>query len=429
MAIDQLRSDAVNVGKESAAGRTRHIAFHEVPRPGVTTVAKGGRSSLLKKPVAASGNNDAITAALQYVLAERDALNAKFQTLQAQAAELELVRQRLSAIEASTSWRITSPLRRLVDATCYIRTATTELVKLAGHIGTGRTGTHLPDAGGTRPKAHATSNGASSGSGPVGSRVILGQEGTGLAQQRRRTSLSLQAISNGHYGGANLEVAALAKADPDARLDRANLTNLDSAPVDGSPESDDLKPHMADDELACLERLLRRSKKVLEYGCGGSTVFAASLEHCHILGVESDLAWLRKVEAQPVVRDGITAGRIVLKHANIGPTAEWGVPSDGTSRYLWSRYGELPWTQRSDYDLIFVDGRFRVACILHSVLRAPSDALIAVHDFWVRPEYHVVLPFLEWKETTKTLGVFRKRSKIDRALVRGLIDEYQYICD
>jgi hypothetical protein len=196
-----------------------------------------------------------------------------------------------------------------------------------------------------------------------------------------------------------------------------------------APNSLALKPYMAETELACFERLLRCANRVLEYGCGGSTVFAASFRKCEVFSVESDANWLTEIEAEPIVRDAISTGRISLNYVNVGPTGEWGFPLDQECRHLWPRYSEVPWIRRSDFDLIFVDGRFRVACVLHAVLRAQPDALIVVHDFWDRPHYHVVLPFLEWKESSLTLGVFQKRRDIDKASVQALIDKYQYIAD
>ena len=220
---------------------------------------------------------------------------------------------------------------------------------------------------------------------------------------------------------ANVE-AHYSAADPDGRRVGSDLAHLYCA------SSANLRPRMAEDEIDCFEGLLRHAKSVLEYGCGGSTVLAAAL-HCHIVSVDSDGEWLSRVEAQPLVRKAIAFERVVLKHVDVGPTAKWGKPSHEEFRHHWPRYSELPWGERSDYDLIVVDGRFRVACILNAVLRAQSDALIVVHDFWNRPEYHVVLPFLEWKDSCGTLGVFHKRRKFDGRRVQALIDEYRYIPD
>jgi hypothetical protein len=187
-----------------------------------------------------------------------------------------------------------------------------------------------------------------------------------------------------------------------------------------------LKPRMQDDEVACLERLVRSSNSVLEYGCGGSTVFMSSQGHCQISTIESDPAWLSKVESEPLVQDAVANGRVVLCHAYVGPTGPWGAPSDDSCKHLWPRYSELPWARRSDYDLILIDGRFRVACALQAVLRASTRTLIVVHDFWNRPKYHVVLPFLEWKESCQSTGVFTKRRDADAAAAQALLDNYRY---
>ena len=187
------------------------------------------------------------------------------------------------------------------------------------------------------------------------------------------------------------------------------------------------KPHMADDEFALFESLLSRASHVLEYGCGGSTALAASYRGLRLFGVESDPVWLRKVESHPTLKTASAMGRFSLNYVNIGPTKKWGKPLNDNCRHYWPLYSSLPWSRQSDYDLIFVDGRFRVACILHAVLKAHRDALIVVHDFWDRPHYHVVLPFLDLKKSSGTLGVFQRRHSIDKGCVESLIEEYKFI--
>lgn len=153
-------SDTVNLGDIGVTARTvlRKVAPNNpqsaptvperVARPRVAVGTNRVRSAFLDELVAPSGPEDT---AQQKSLAERDALNAKLQKLQDQVAELELVRRQLSAIEGSTSWRMTYPLRRLVHGTFFVHHATTELVKRAW-----RTGTGLPYFGRARPKADGT---------------------------------------------------------------------------------------------------------------------------------------------------------------------------------------------------------------------------------------------------------------------------------
>jgi hypothetical protein len=113
-------------------------------------------------------------------IAERDALKVELPRLQAQVAELELVRRQLSAMEVSTSWRMTYPLRRLMQGTLFVRNTTIELVKLAW-----RTGTGLLYFGRTRPKA------APASTAPARSLAIERQEKMGAQQtpQRPRTPM------------------------------------------------------------------------------------------------------------------------------------------------------------------------------------------------------------------------------------------------
>ena len=54
--------------------------------------------------------------------------------LQAQVAELEVAQRQLSAIENSTSWKMTHPLRRLMQATFLVRPMTIELATRAWHL-------------------------------------------------------------------------------------------------------------------------------------------------------------------------------------------------------------------------------------------------------------------------------------------------------
>ena len=208
---------------------------------------------------------------------------------------------------------------------------------------------------------------------------------------------------------------------------RAEPISTSAPPVAPSGDIVAPKPHMADDELALFESLLRQASHVLEYGCGGSTALAACCRDLRLFGVESDPVWLRKLEAHPALRSASATGRVSLNYVNIGPTRKWGKPLNENCRDNWPLYSSLPWSTQSDYDLIFVDGRFRVACILHAILKARRDALVVVHDFWNRSHYHVVLPFLDWKQSCGTLGVFEIRSKVDKGCVESLIEEYKFI--
>jgi len=77
-----------------------------------------------------------------------------------------------------------------------------------------------------------------------------------------------------------------------------------------------LKAHLfeGDDGLFIAE--IKRAASYLEYGTGGSTLFAAAAGISRIVSVDSDLAWTEKLRAQ------------LPKNRDISLMQEWGVPTD-----------------------------------------------------------------------------------------------------
>lgn len=60
-----------------------------------------------------------------------------------------------------------------------------------------------------------------------------------------------------------------------------------------------MEPRMTPAELACYARHLSGAKSLLEYGAGGSTVFAIENAIASLYTVESDPDWLTKVREHP----------------------------------------------------------------------------------------------------------------------------------
>ena len=79
-------------------------------------------------------------------------------------------------------------------------------------------------------------------------------------------------------------------------------------------------------------------------------------------------------------------------------------------------------------DPILIDGRFRVACVLQSILHCHENPnlQILVHDIWPRKQYYVVLEFLNEVHRVDTLGVFSIRDNISLKKVERLYHEYKY---
>lgn len=133
---------------------------------------------------------------------------------------------------------------------------------------------------------------------------------------------------------------------------------------------------------------------ILEYGTGGSTVLAAALPGRTVFAVESDAAWLADMSAFFAAHP--PAADLRLHHADIGPTREWGHPADDRRIRRWPSYALSVW-DRPDFlhpDVVLIDGRFRVACLLTTAFRCTRPVTVLFDDYRSRPVYHAVEEFL-----------------------------------
>lgn len=186
---------------------------------------------------------------------------------------------------------------------------------------------------------------------------------------------------------------------------------------------------MTKDELKILHSQLDLSTRFLEFGSGASTLYAASVPTIRqIDSVESSQKFINKnLKPNPVISEAISAGKLLFHVIDIGRTFLWGYPAGFCKKHLWPNYSLSVFTQKSEHDLVLIDGRFRVACTLNAILNTPPDCKIMIHDFWNRSGYHIVLPFLETQDKADTLGLFAKKQDIDHNEVKFLIEKYQYL--
>lgn len=167
------------------------------------------------------------------------------------------------------------------------------------------------------------------------------------------------------------------------------------------------QPAMSEAEISCYGSLLDRAYSVVEFGAGGSTLYAVTRGVPRIVSVESNPGWIERLRSNAEIATVEKEGRLTLIHADVGLVTRYGAPADTAMSDKWPGYPLAPWESCSKPDLVLIDGRFRVACIAQAVLH--RSTLIAVHDFWTRPDYHEALRVLEWISSIGSLGVFRPR--------------------
>jgi hypothetical protein len=184
---------------------------------------------------------------------------------------------------------------------------------------------------------------------------------------------------------------------------------------------------MAADERSLLRHCLARCHRYLEFGSGLSTFFALDegVEMCW--SVELDPRWVERMRSFLDIRKAEAAGRLVLHYADIGAVGEWGIPFSDSPQAKWNRYPLEIWDRiPAPPDLVFVDGRFRLACCLAAWLACPRSTRVLMHDFGtsdpVRRNYARVQCFAEIVGVTKTLALLRRRRDFSPARALAMLE-------
>jgi hypothetical protein len=190
------------------------------------------------------------------------------------------------------------------------------------------------------------------------------------------------------------------------------------------------EPHFDEPSTAYFREQLARARNYLEYGSGGSTILANQVV-TNLVSVDSDANFLGDVQRKLEQQDHRAMAKLI--HVNIGLTEHWGMPvfTKPTRRRLrrWEEYAKAPWryyrTIGQQPDLILVDGRFRVACVLESLLSLSplSGTQILLDDYVGRPYYDMVEQFANI-ELAGRMAVLRPRRLLDRIQVRRLVRQY-----
>ena len=188
------------------------------------------------------------------------------------------------------------------------------------------------------------------------------------------------------------------------------------------------RPVMSDGEIEMLQRFLDMGTHYLEFGGGGSTVLAMATSSIRtIFTIESDMQWIANVvtryEQLGLSSNSDFSKTVLLHHADIGPTTSLGYPLPTTDSALFANYfsGFLAHLQHQP-DVVLVDGRFRVLCVLQALLSFPT-ATVLVHDFWDRPHYHSVLELTDVLDRVDKLVVLKRSAKVSDELLRSWYDE------
>lgn len=182
---------------------------------------------------------------------------------------------------------------------------------------------------------------------------------------------------------------------------------------------------MSEKEAALFTIFLERANNYLEFGMGGSTYLAAKTVKGRIASVDSDEKWIEMVRENTA-----EFGKDIHLHfGNIGEIVEWGHPKDRSKPEIFMNYHSEfieKLNDNFDFDLILVDGRFRVACAAISALNMHPDAIVILHDYRSREGFHIVEEFLRPIAEAEDITAFVRRHDCNFDRIKEIFEEYKF---
>lgn len=185
----------------------------------------------------------------------------------------------------------------------------------------------------------------------------------------------------------------------------------------------DLLVRMTIAERLLFNDLLANATFYQEFGAGGTTVLALMHKHIQkVMTIDSNQPWIKLLSDREDITKAKRDGRLELVLAERRPVTAHGAPDE------WPEYSGHYAESSTKFDLIFMNERFRVACLLKALARASLDQrnnmVFAMHGYTNHPKYHVVEKFVDKVKTINTLAVFRPKTSIDTALLNETIYTY-----
>lgn len=203
---------------------------------------------------------------------------------------------------------------------------------------------------------------------------------------------------------------------------------------------------MSENERDLFDKSVTGISCYFEFGTGGSAVRVNEINFPtspHIYSIDTSLEWIDKVRLAVDF-----AKNCHVSHINIrGEIGDWGYPiefdhqtqqfikpvSEEIKSKYWTSYANSIFTTEFIDgilpEVIFVDGRWRVACILKSILFAIENNIqpvIMLHDSQ-RREYHKVYDYLNLEDRVECMDVYSLKNEIDVYKVELDYENFKYI--
>lgn len=184
-------------------------------------------------------------------------------------------------------------------------------------------------------------------------------------------------------------------------------------------------PALSEKEHNLLIQYLKKSTNYLEFGSGGSTVTASLHVKNSVISVDSYSKWQEMVIDECLFINSPILPK--MKLIDLGPVGDWGYPLNKDKKLNWTDYHSKVWEERlaKSADLVFIDGRFRVACFIEALLHCGPNTVFIIHDF-DRRNYQIIKELAIDIDNTEKLYVFRRCENFNVVRALELLEKYKY---
>ena len=160
-----------------------------------------------------------------------------------------------------------------------------------------------------------------------------------------------------------------------------------------------------------------------EYGVGASTRWVLEKTKSKIISVDTDQKWINTIDVSD------KGSRIKLNWINLGDLESWGRPKSYEYRDQFIDYISNVWRFNEKADVILIDGRFRVACFLYSLINAKINSIIIFDDYKNRPYYHIIEDIVPVYNIHGRQAIFKVPKYINHSLAENMLKKFLYVFD
>jgi hypothetical protein len=194
---------------------------------------------------------------------------------------------------------------------------------------------------------------------------------------------------------------------------------------------------MSYDEISKAESYINGKTKMLEWGCGGSTLYFPELVDQYV-SIEHDEKWYNKIKQDvpnnvefyhiPINKDmqfdddlDANASDILSGNSNWNTLHGCNELTQSNGKTFWTTRGKFDWhcaidyikkpleLSHRNYDIILVDGRCRAMCGYIAKYLIKEGGHVLFHDFNNREYYHGILKYYTIVDTEESLAVLQKK--------------------